>query len=365
MNNKNNVLIIFVLLLVLIGCKNEKTTNTEISDEETLDYDGYFTIYEKSLGGTIDSIKIVNGKGAINWDTDDKLIASIYNNELDQHWAHKVILEKGTITVTVTKDTAIIVGGTPNNMALATLERKKEPLRLAMHKLQADHQDFRGLSAEDSLKLIETNREKSIPMAEEWRKLQLDFALENNHLAGLVYVGFNLNKFSLDELKTLVDNYKDYADNPSYRSLKRYYEGAKRTAVGVEAPGYTLPNINGEKMTLSSKQGNIVLLDFWASWCAPCRKSIPHLKEMNERFKDKGLEIVSISIDKDSLAWRKAVKEEAMPWDQLLDNKLDASNKYAIISIPQLYILDEQGVIIAKNVRDETLTKKLEELFSP
>ncbi|WP_299664641.1 TlpA disulfide reductase family protein [uncultured Polaribacter sp.] len=354
------IVLIFITLLVF-SCENGKKEK-EIVEDELLDYNGYFTIYNRTLGGSqADTLFIVNGKGTLDWKTDDGLIANIYNQEIDKHWAHKLILEKGILEIKILKDSSIIVGGTPNNEILGNLNRKKEVLRLASHKIF--HYNYKGLSEADSIKIAKENSIKTLENSKKWRKLQLDLALESEELAGLTYVPFNLKYFEMNELKTLIDNYSAFEDNPSYKSLKRFYEGAKRTAIGAQAPEFSLPNIRGKKISLSDKKGKIVLLDFWASWCIPCRKEIPHLKKIHKKYKDRGFETVSISTDKKELDWRNAVKEEAMPWDQLLDNENDASKKYHIISIPQLFILDENGFIIGRNVRGKSLEKKMEELF--
>ena len=107
-----------------------------------------------------------------------------------------------------------------------------------------------------------------------------------------------------------------------------------------------------------------MLVDFWASWCGPCRKEIPNVKKQYELYKDKGFEVVSISMDKDEKAWKKALEEEQLPWPNFLDHE-GVANLYHVKSIPAMYLLKPDGTIIAEGMdaRGEALKKKLAELL--
>lgn len=107
-----------------------------------------------------------------------------------------------------------------------------------------------------------------------------------------------------------------------------------------------------------TKGHQYVLVDFWASWCVPCRKSIPHLKKTYADLKDKGLQIVSISIDKKEADWTKAQKEEQLPWPSFLDNG-GTSAAWKIQAIPAMFLLDEKGVVIAENLSLEEMLAKM------
>ena len=106
-----------------------------------------------------------------------------------------------------------------------------------------------------------------------------------------------------------------------------------------------------------------VLLDFWASWCGPCRKEIPNVKKAYEQFKDKGFEVVSISIDKKEDEWRKAVKEENLVWPNFRSEEV--ANLFKVKAVPTVYLLDSEGRIVASNneCRGEALAAKLAELL--
>lgn len=134
--------------------------------------------------------------------------------------------------------------------------------------------------------------------------------------------------------------------------------------VGKDVPTFTLENADKSETTLGAiTQGKkYYLIDFWASWCAPCRKEIPNLKKLYQEYAAKGFEIVSISIDKKEADWKKALEEEKLTWPNFLDTK-GASDAFKVKTIPAMFLVDEKGKIIAEKIRGEELEKKLAELF--
>lgn len=136
---------------------------------------------------------------------------------------------------------------------------------------------------------------------------------------------------------------------------------------GKVAPEFSCPTPDGNKnLGPQDFKGKILVLDFWASWCGPCRAEIPHLKEAFEAYNGKGVEFLSVSIDKDGAAWRKAMKEENMPWAQVQAPKAgkDVMKLYQFSGIPYILVLDQEGRIVGKNLRGKALMDKLEEMVS-
>jgi thiol-disulfide isomerase/thioredoxin len=137
--------------------------------------------------------------------------------------------------------------------------------------------------------------------------------------------------------------------------------------VGNKAPNIELQNWNGDTLNLKSLQGKYVLVDFWASWCPPCRAENPNVVKLYERYKNKGFEVFSVSLDEDENAWKNAVAKDKLSWQYHvsdLNGWQSATVKlYKIEAIPTTYLLDKSGKIIAKNLRGEALSQKLEELF--
>jgi thiol-disulfide isomerase/thioredoxin len=118
---------------------------------------------------------------------------------------------------------------------------------------------------------------------------------------------------------------------------------------GMPVPAISYPDKNGVMQGLEQYKGKYVLIDFWASWCGPCRQAIPKVKELYEKYKDKNLDIVSVSIDDNKKAWAKAMEEEGMPWKQLLSPDKNATMKNFLFSgIPTIYLIDKQGKIVSK-----------------
>jgi peroxiredoxin len=145
-------------------------------------------------------------------------------------------------------------------------------------------------------------------------------------------------------------------------------ESAKVTAIGAIAPDFTLPDANGTPVTLSSYKGKYVLIDFWASWCGPCRQENPNVVKAYNKYKTKKFTIIGVSLDKPGAkdAWMSAIKNDGLTWTQVSDLQFwdnKAAKLYGITSIPQNFLLDPTGKIIAKNLRGGDLEAKLAEIF--
>ena len=134
-----------------------------------------------------------------------------------------------------------------------------------------------------------------------------------------------------------------------------------KTAIGQPAPAFEIENLEGKLVSLQSFKGKYVLIDFWASWCGPCRKEIPNLKKIYEVYHEKGIEFISISTDTNEESWEKALKQEAMPWIQIRDTK-KISDTYNVTAIPHILLLSPEGKIIAKNIHGDEIWKKLEKI---
>lgn len=155
-------------------------------------------------------------------------------------------------------------------------------------------------------------------------------------------------------------------NSPYAQTFSQKVESMRKLAVGSPAPEIDLPNPNGENIKLSSFKGKHVLIDFWASWCKPCRKESPRLVRLYQQHKNSGFEIFSVSLDRKKLDWEKAIKKDLLKWTHVSDLKYFnsiAAAEYKIEAIPATYLVDPTGVIIAKNLRGAALEKRLGEIF--
>ncbi|MBO9151357.1 redoxin domain-containing protein [Chitinophaga sp. GCM10012297] len=141
----------------------------------------------------------------------------------------------------------------------------------------------------------------------------------------------------------------------------------KKSAIGEPMIDFTQPDVNGKPVTLSDFKGKYVLLDFWASWCGPCRAENPNVLKAYNAYKDKNFTVVGVSLDDSGEKWRKAIEEDGMPWIQLSDlkgHRNEVAKQYGVQAIPSTFLLSPEGVIIAKNLRGEELHQKLAELMN-
>jgi thiol-disulfide isomerase/thioredoxin len=150
------------------------------------------------------------------------------------------------------------------------------------------------------------------------------------------------------------------------KELAAMIEVGKKSMVGVAAADFAQPSPEGANISLSSFKGKYVLVDFWASWCGPCRAESPNLVKAYEQYKSKGFEIYSVSMDDNKSKWLKAIKDDNYTWPQAGDLKgweNAAASVYGVSGIPFNFLVDPSGVIVARNLRGEELEKKLKELF--
>ena len=162
-----------------------------------------------------------------------------------------------------------------------------------------------------------------------------------------------------------------HAKYPDHQLVKERYaietSPATATSVGAIAPDLAFPDPDGNIRKLSDLRGKVVLLDFWASWCRPCRGENPHVVAMYQKYHDKGFEVFSVSLDRDKESWKRAIAADGLVWpNHVSDLKYwssEAARTYGVSSIPSTFLLDQNGRIIAKNLRGEALSNALKQLF--
>lgn len=152
------------------------------------------------------------------------------------------------------------------------------------------------------------------------------------------------------------------------KEFQAFNEGIKNSAIGRQVQNFTLQGPDGKTVRFDQLKGKYVLIDFWASWCVPCRQSFPRMREIYKKYKGDQFEMYSISIDQSKEAWLKAVKEESNPWLQALDTTDIAKSGFAVSAVPTAYLVDPNGKILMKQVGFDTdkegpIELKLDELL--
>jgi peroxiredoxin len=137
------------------------------------------------------------------------------------------------------------------------------------------------------------------------------------------------------------------------------------TSLGKKAPSFKLADTTGHLISLKSFKEQYVLVDFWASWCKPCRAENPTVRKMYDKYKDKGFTVISVSLDTDKKLWKEAVQKDKLTWTNVSDLKASSpvAKLYYVQAIPANYLLNRQGVIIDKNLVGSALEDKLQSIF--
>ena len=169
--------------------------------------------------------------------------------------------------------------------------------------------------------------------------------------------------YPLDQLKEMVGT---FTTESLYRDhLNEYIAAQERLEVGQPFIDFTLKTKGGENVSLAEviAQNKIPMVDFWASWCGPCRQENPVVKAAYEKFHELGFDVFSVSVDQDESAWLNAVEEDQLPWTQVRDSEHKASDDYMIYYIPANFLYDQNGTMVAKGLRGDDLAAKLAELL--
>jgi peroxiredoxin len=282
-----------------------------------------------------------------------------------------IYLEKGTITLTGTSQPMQAAAtGTPLNRESAALSAQTAPIQA---RLTALYQARRRWAATERADTALGHRTDA-------QEVQLTKQL------GAVYLTYlqahPTNPFSLYALAAYEGDQPDAATyaplfnalalsvrtSPHGQEVQQQIERLQRTALGALAPDFSLPDPSGKLVKLSDLRGQYVLVDFWASWCRPCRAENPTVAKAYAAYRDKNFTIVSISLDSPSAraAWLKAIQDDGLIWAQVSDLRgfnTEVAQQYAVSAIPQNFLLDPQGRIVAKNLRGEALPQKLAQVL--
>lgn len=320
--------------------------------------------------GTIpsfDTLKVTDGKFTFKGSTDEPKFAQIITP--DQRSGFALFLEPGTIEVNGDADSMqygkVTVSGTPNNEDLQKVMQIQEPFMQTMMTIQSQYMQAKmsGDTATtsgiehtmDSLQNLITDKMKGF-VKEHPKSMVSALVLQS--------MGNNLDGSELEQLYSGLDTAIQHSQMGEIIGSRVASE--KKTAVGQMAPEFTMNDTGGKPVSLSSFKGKYVLIDFWASWCGPCRAENPNVVKVYNQYKDKNFTILGVSLDKTKEDWEKAIKDDHLNWNQVSDLQYwdnAAAKLYGVQAIPANFLIDPSGKIVAKDLRGDELEQKLAEVI--
>jgi thiol-disulfide isomerase/thioredoxin len=278
-------------------------------------------------------------------------------------------LENSEIAITGHVDSLskIKVTGSKTQNEFFTFLSAVEPFR---GNLEAKYSAYQSANEKKEADKISQTRQEFEELAKQLDNVQKEFIMNHPQSYTVPIILSNIaNRLSTSETETIIKSLDPgVAKTPSVIAITDKLYVLKLTEIGQKAPNFTLNDVNGKPVSLSSKIGSkLLLIDFWASWCGPCRAENPNVVQVYNEFKSKGFDIIGVSLDRNKEDWVKAIEKDHLYWTHVSDLQYwnsAAAKLYMVNSIPANFLLDQIGVIVAKNLRGEALLNKVNELLN-
>ena len=330
-------------------------------------------------GATAEEATVLNGRFTIKGTIDEPVMGSLMLQEV-QTAANKafdrqeylnnnlqLFLDSGTITVSSKTVLAeAVVKGSPVVNSYYNYTQQIKPITKLEQQLGMAYYEYaQSKNAKVTDKLMEVYKIYTSIYADE----QLAFIKKNPASSVSLFFVQEALGFDMDAARA-IPLFEQLApslqQSEQGKEVQLQIQQGMKTMVGMVPPDFTQPTPDGVPVTLSSFKGRYVLVDFWASWCGPCRAESPNMVKAYEKYKKRGFEILGVSLDEQKDRWLKAVSEDKYTWPQVGDLKgweNTAAAQYGIRAIPFNLLLDPNGAVIARNLRGEELAAKLKEIF--
>lgn len=285
-----------------------------------------------------------------------------------------IILEEGKIEINIVKDSLhkSTLGGTPNNEKFHIFNTETKAISEKVVKFEKENGPAMQ-KAQMSKDTVTINK-----LLKEYNKFQNEmndyskkFIKENPdaYLSVLLLENFLMRQYlTPEEVKTYYNGLsKENQDTKSGKKIKTALDALNAVVIGKPAPNFSAPSPDGKTISLKESLGKVTIIDFWASWCGPCRAENPNLVALYNEFHPQGLNIIGVSLDKDATKWKDAIAKDGLVWPHVSNLKFwedPIAKQYNVQSIPATFILDAKGNIVAKDLRGDALRAKVKELLA-
>lgn len=329
---------------------------------------------EKSDTGLtkIDSVAITEGKFTFNGQAGE-IDRKYLEFGTEQMYYLPFIYENGEITVVYDKDKTenTKVTGTENNDALMAFREQTKPIEEKIKRFQEENEEkmMQAQMSGDQNAMNELMEGYSA-IIDEVGEVSKNFVKNNSNFASMMMLGeLHQQKQITDEELIEVFGKMDESLKTTKvgKEIQELVDNAAKLAVGQPAPDFSGPTPEGTTTSLKENLGKVTIIDFWAAWCGPCRRENPNVVRVYEKYKDQGLNIIGVSLDRDREAWLKAIADDGLAWTQISNIAYfndPIAKAYNINAIPATFILDADGNIAAKDLRGQELEDKVAELLA-